>query len=73
MVEPVFGGKRVQSVTFLGRAANSVIAAHARIQFGMRRAPLKDWIPALAGMTKARTVDAGSTIFVVGARKLQGF
>ena len=31
MVEPVFGGKRVQSIT-LGRAANAVIAAQAGIQ-----------------------------------------
>ena len=52
MVEPVLGGKRLQSVT-LGRAANFVIAAQAGIQVGMRRAPLNDWIPALAGMTKA--------------------
>ena len=71
MVEPLFG-KRVQSVT-LGRAANAVTAAQARIQVtdrvrhtvgkrypgmgmdpGFHRGDDKDWIPAFAGIAKAR-------------------
>ena len=92
MVEPVFGGKRVQSVTFLGRAANSVIAAHARIQVtdsvrhtvGKRYPGMGMDPPVFTGVTirtgfplwweleKRGTVDTGSTIFVVGARKFHG-
>ena len=71
MVEPVFGGKRVQSIT-LGGAVTAVIAAQPRIQVtdrvrhtvgkrypggmdpGFHRGDDKDWIPAFAGIAKAR-------------------
>jgi hypothetical protein len=52
---------------------NSVIPAQAGIQVGMPRPPMKNWIPAFAGMTRWAGVVFVSKIFVSCAKASRYF